>query len=107
MISTRSVTDVPDGPGSMTWSKVIRMPGDRDSSTHNAGGSTRVTINVLLGRPFALLVMVAPGRNSPSIVADSMWSNVLHAATSIQACQTASAPARDAAEAWYEGMAQT
>jgi hypothetical protein len=56
----RSVSRVPLSRGSITWSKVTRIPTVRDSSTQRLGGSTRV-IKVLLGKPLALLVMAPPG----------------------------------------------
>ena len=106
LISTRSVSDVPSTAGSTMWSKVMRTPGARLSSTHSAGRSTRVTVNVLRGKPLALLVITAPGRSSPSMLADSMWSAASHDATSVQANQTASGSPRDTVDASYDGTSQ-
>jgi len=99
VMRTRSVSRVSSPSGSITWSKLIRIPGERDSSTHMLGRSTRVTINLLRGKPLALLVMTAPTRNSPSICAESMWSYALQPPTSVHAAQADSALARATAEA--------
>jgi hypothetical protein len=59
-------------------------------------------VNVLRGKPLALLVMMASGRNSPSRRANSMCSYLLQLATSIHASQTFSGLARETLEASYE-----
>src|SRR4051812_48045094 len=105
-MSTRSVSSVPASPGSITCSNVILTPGKRDSSTHKRGGSTRVMVSVLRGRPLALLAITPPGRNSPSSRADSMCSDSLQLATSTHAAQTSSGAARAALEASYESTAR-
>src|SRR5947209_1315083 len=102
-ILTRSVSVVPVPLVSITCSKVILMPGERDSSTHALGLSARVTVRTLAGNPLAFVVILAPTRNAPSIEADSMWSCELHLATSVHAAQTAAALARVSVETSYVG----
>src|SRR5436190_5709517 len=101
-MTTRSVSSVPSFPSSMMCSNVILTPGEWDSSTQMRGGSTRVIVKVLRGKPFALLVMMPPGWNSPSSRAESMCSDSLQLATSTHADHTLSGAARDTPEASYE-----
>jgi hypothetical protein len=83
---------------------VMRARGTGDSLTQTRGGSTRVIVHVLAGKPLGLLTMVLPTSKSPFRLALSITSPPLHRGTSIQAAQASSGLAYVTAEPPHDSM---
>ena len=71
---TRSVNVVLVSAESIACSEVIVSPGNRETATHMRGGSTLVTVAVVVGPPLPFTVIFAPTTKSRSILAFSMMS---------------------------------